>query len=140
MADDTLAGVGCGRHRTRAGWPALAVAGMLATGAAAAALGPDDFVIDDAATLVDLCAAPTDDPYDTQAIHRCHGYASGVVQYALLLFAGAGAEMICLPEPQPTRSEAVADFVAWLDGQPELADVKAPEALLRFMQVRFPCR
>lgn len=134
--------VGCGRRKTRGGWLAVAVAGMLASGGPAAALEPDDFVIDDAATLVDLCAAPTDDPYYTQAIHMCHGYASGVVQYALLLFAGAGAgaEVICLPEPQPTRSAAIADFVAWMGERPELADVKAPEALLRFMQDRFPCR
>jgi hypothetical protein len=122
---------------------ALGVAGGVLGGAltgSAQTIEPDDFVVDDAAELAELCAAATDDPYYVQAIHMCHGFVSGVAQYALLLFEAAGGGVVCLPDPPPSRSEAIADFVTWMDGQPELAEVEAPEAFVRFLQDRFPCR
>lgn len=106
---------------------------------AEATVEADDFVIENAADLVDVCSVETDSDLYAQAIHMCHGFASGVAQYALLLFEQSGAPYFCLPEPRPTRSEAIDEFVTWMGTHEEFLDDPAPEALARFLEARFPC-
>lgn len=107
--------------------------------AALAAADPEDFVVENAADLVDLCTAAPDSELYTAAIHMCHGFVSGTAQYAILLSEQSGGSLLCLPDPVPSRNAAIAEFTAWMGGHPELATVPAPEALLRFMTVIFPC-
>jgi len=135
--------------RTCRPWPCWAkswlTCGTLALLGAATAHGPalaveaDDFVVEDASTLVELCDASPDDQYYTQAIHMCHGFISGVAQYSLLLFEAAGGGVICFPDPAPTRSDAIADFVTWMGEHPDFASVEGPEAVVRYLQETFPC-
>lgn len=115
----------------------LAVAASLAD--PAAAVEPEDFVVEDASTLAQLCSVGPEEPYYVEAIHMCHGFASGVAQYALLLFTAAGGEFLCTAEPAPPRSEVIAEYVTWLGENPEFATVEAPEAIVRFLRERFPC-
>jgi hypothetical protein len=117
------------------------VAGVLTWpgGDAVAAVEPDDFVIENAADLVDVCSADTESEFYVQAVHMCHGYVAGAAQYALLLFEQSGAPYFCLPEPRPTRGEAVEAFVSWMNAHEEFVDAPAPEALARFLEASFPC-
>lgn len=127
--------------RRRATGAALLAAGMLLwpAGGAEAAVEADDFVIENAADLVDVCSAASDSELYTAAIHMCHGFVSGTAQYALLLFEQSGAPFFCLPEPRPTRSEAIGEFVTWMGTHREFAESPAPEAVARFLAARFPC-
>ena len=120
---------------------AMLAAGMLAWpgGSAEAAVEADDFVIENAADLVDVCSVASDSEFYVPAIHMCHGFVSGAAQYALLLFEQSGAPFFCLPEPRPTRSEAIGEFVTWMGAHQEFADSPAPEALARFLAASFPC-
>ena len=127
MSRSTVLAIGC------------AVVMMLPTSEPRAQLTPNDFVVDDATGLAELCSAETNDAYYVQAIHMCHGFVGGVAQYAFLLFGASGGSLICLPDPQPSRDEAIAEFVVWLRAHPEFANVEAPEAIVRFMAERFPC-
>ena len=101
-----------------------------------AAATSEDFVVDDAAALA---LVGTDESHYAEAINMCYGFTSGVTQYALLLFEASGGGFVCLPDPPPSRAEAIAEFVTWVDDHTEFADVEAPEAVVRFLQERFPC-
>ncbi|MEE4161636.1 MAG: Rap1a/Tai family immunity protein [Woeseiaceae bacterium] len=117
----------------------IATSIIASTTASRAAFDPDDFVIDSAADLVDLCSAAPDHELYVPAIHMCHGFVSGVAQYALLLFGESGGAFFCLPDPAPTRNAAIEDFIGWMSENSQLSSAPAPEALVRFMTVRFPC-
>jgi hypothetical protein len=124
----------------------LLLAGFgLAVASAAAApawaeLEPEDFVIDSAQDLVDLCSVPAGNELHLQAIHMCHGFATGVTQYALLWSQENGAALFCVPEPRPTRNEVIADWISWMGAHPQYLGDPAPEAVVRFLVESFPCR
>ena len=116
-----------------------AAAWALPVSSASATVDPSDFVIEDASGLTLLCSTPADHELYVEAIHMCHGFVSGVAQYAFLLLGSAEMQLICYPESPPSRNEAIAEFVTWMGTRPDLANAEASEAFVRFMEERFPC-
>ncbi len=106
---------------------------------ASATVDPSDFVVEDASVLVQLCSVPEDHEYYAEAIHMCHGFVSGVAQYAFLLLGSAEVQLICYPDSPPSRTEAIGEFVTWMGTRTDLANAEASEAVVRFMEERFPC-
>lgn len=118
----------------------LAVPLAMSPGAAGAALTEDDFFIKSAQDLVDLCSADPADPLYGEAIHFCHGFASGAWQYHEAQANGPeGVRIVCPPDPPPTRNQAIASFVVWAGAHPQYMVEPAVEALFRFLSEKWPC-
>ena len=108
---------------------------------ASAALTRDDFLLRSTGDLVDLCSAPQTDPMYTAAINFCHGFAVGVYTVFGEEEAAHGSRRIfCAPDPQPTRSEAIANFVSWAKADPARLSQPPTDALAMYLAQQFPCR
>jgi hypothetical protein len=74
-------------------------------------------------------------------IHFCEGYIVGVSQYHAAEYAGSGERpIVCLPNPPPTRDQAVAMFVTWAQSNPQYMSDRPVDALMRFGAATWPCR
>ena len=104
------------------------------------AVARDDFRIRTAADFVKLCAtAPSDADY-AAAISFCHGYASGAYRYYQLAVEHSPEDrFICIPEPAPARSEAIADFLVWSKSHPERMKDPAVDAIFQYLGLKYPC-
>lgn len=115
------------------------MAGTLA--APALATGKDDFEATTAQQLANLCRTQPDDPDYVAAIHFCEGFMVGAYRYHRAALDGPGARsVICLPEAAPSRDEAAAGFVAWLDGHPQYRTANAVETQFKWLTETWPCR
>ncbi len=127
-------------HRFLAACSLVAVLAALSPGSARAALSEDDFFIKHAQDLVDLCAADSADALYSSAIHFCHGFASGAWQFHEAQAAWPdGVRIVCVPEPPPTRNEAIAGFLVWSAAHPQYMDEPAVDALFRYLHDQWPC-
>jgi hypothetical protein len=105
------------------------------------ALTREDFLVHSTQDLVKLCSASESDPLYQAAIGFCHGYAVGVYHYYQTTTAGAGQKgFVCLPDPQPTRVEAIQMFLAWTKQNPQYMSERPVDSIFRFLQSRFPCQ
>ena len=106
------------------------------------ALTRDDFLVRTTHDLVKLCTADEKDPLYQAAIGFCHGFAAGAYQYHQAI-TKSGAErtnFVCVPEPPPTRAEAIQMFVAWTQENPQYLNDPPVDSLFRFLATKFPCR
>jgi hypothetical protein len=125
--------------RRATGFALVAMLALMPQGARAE-FEPEDFRIRSAQDLVDLCAVATSDPLYASAIHFCHGFVSGAWQYHLSQANGPkGQRLACLPEPPPTRNEAIAMFMAWSGTHADKLTEPAVDALFRFLVEKYPC-
>ena len=132
-------------HQPKRALAAVAVAVTLATTAAQAqtAQHPSEtnFQVRTTGDLVQLCEAAPSDPTGIAALHFCQGFAVGAYQYHQIVAAAEGKpQLVCAPNPAPTRNEAVAAFVAWAKQNPQQMNTPPVEGLFRFLSQRYPCR
>lgn len=106
----------------------------------ATAAEPDDFRARTTADMVALCGAdPASENY-VAAIHFCHGFASGAYQYHLASIAASpGSRFVCLPDPPPSRSQAIAAFVVWAKQNPQHMQEPPVESMFRYLAGQYPC-
>jgi hypothetical protein len=90
-----------------------------------------------ASDLAQLCAANPRDPRGDAAINFCHGFAQGTVD--VLLGISRANKPFCFPNPPPTRTATLAQFVEWVRAAPAHASLPAARALAQFLHERFPC-
>ncbi len=123
-------------------WTAAAVATVLGAAGVATAATPDDFLINNAQDVVDVCTVPESDPMYGPSIGFCHGYIVGAIQYHFALRARHPEKKptFCLPEPRPSRSQGIAGFVAWVQANPKYQGEPAVEALVKYLVEKYPCR
>ncbi|WP_374449948.1 Rap1a/Tai family immunity protein [Stella sp.] len=121
---------------------ALAAASLTAAASAGAAVTRDDFLVRNTASLVSLCSVQPQDPMAVQALHFCHGYVAGVADQYQAMGAPRPGEPppYCLPEPRPSRSQAVEMFLAWAKANPAEAKAEAVDSLFRFARATWPCK
>jgi hypothetical protein len=101
----------------------------------------EDFLVVDAQDVVDICTTPESDSLYTAAVAFCHGYLVGAYQYHVAMFGGGKAHpVVCFPEPTPTRTQAIDQFIAWMKANPEYGKEKPAEALTKFLVETWPCR
>ena len=103
---------------------------------------PEDFTVKTTQDLVDLCTVSSDDPKAEAAIHFCHGYLVGAFHYHLAESAGPeGAErLVCLPNPPPSRNDAIEMFIKWVKARPQYMGEVPVETEFRFLIEKWPCR
>lgn len=70
----------------------------------------------------------------------CHGFAQGVYDtYSMSRHPKRNPEFICFKNQKPSRQQAMADFLAWTEKNPQYADKSAADTLLRYLASAFPC-
>ena len=91
--------------------------------------------------LARLCAAQGGGEPDVAARAWCHGFIIGAGQYHNSLAAAdpTRERMFCLPAETPTLDQVRTDFVGWAAANPQYADEKAVDGLMRFAAARWPC-
>lgn len=121
-------------------WTLLAIASLWLWPSAAAAVDREDFLIVDTQDVVDVCTVPESDPLYTASIAFCHGYLVGAYQYHVAMFGhGKSKSVVCLPEPPPSRTQAVDQFISWVKADPARAKDKPADALTQFLVETWPC-
>ena len=114
-----------------------AIAGFWST--SAFAVTEQDFTLQTAQDLVDVCSVDTGNPMYVASIHFCHGFVTGTSHYHRALASGPRINpLFCPPEPRPTRDQAIAMFLTWASGQ-DLTNETAVDGLMRFAIERWPC-
>ena len=112
--------------------PALAGAGMVTE---------DDFKAKTTLNLINLCTASADDPKRDKAIHFCHGYLVGAYDFYTAAYSGPDFKpMICVPNPAPSRNEAINMFVEWAKAHPQYMNEKPVDTEFRFLMEKWPCK
>jgi Rap1a immunity proteins len=107
--------------------------------AAPAATTQDNFLLRTAGDLAAVCSPAPDDPLMAAAVGFCEGVALGVYRSLDQTQAGFRAKLFCMPSPGPSRSEAIASFVAWVQANPTVAPTEPADAILRYLQQTYPC-
>jgi hypothetical protein len=109
--------------------------------AGAAMVTDKDFKVKTTQNLINLCTASADDPMREQAIHFCHGYLVGAYAYYEAEFSGPDTKpSICLPNPKPSRNEAIGMFVDWAKAHPQYMNEKPVDTEFRFLMEKWPCK
>ncbi len=91
-----------------------------------------------AGDLAALCGAKPGNPRADAGINYCHGFAQGVAD--VLLGTAGATKPFCFPNPPPTRTATLAQFVDWARTVPEHAQLPAAKGLAQFLGERFPCK
>src|ERR1700759_957494 len=90
--------------------------------------------------LVELCTATPDNAIGTAAVNFCEGFALGAVLVQLQNMAAfRGPKLFCLPDPPPSRNDALKDFVNWALMPPDRMSASSTDGLFRFLSERYPC-
>lgn len=99
-----------------------------------------DFQVQTTEDLIDLCTTPPDHPLYHQAVNFCHGYLVGAFHYYLAEASGPkGIKLVCLPDPPPSRNEAIAMFIEWAKAHSEYMGERPVETEFRFLMEKWPC-
>jgi len=119
----------------------LVVASFLVAGLAGAAVTDEDFVLSTTRNLLNLCTVSADDPRAKEAIQMCEGYMLGAYHFYLATNAGKDSmNLVCLPNPAPTRNEAAAMFVEWARANSQYMNEAPVETEFRFLSAKWPCK
>ena len=116
----------------------FALLGLTLLAASAWAAQPIVLQARTAGELAALCATdPTSSGADAK-INFCHGFAQGAVDDRLRM--ATGAKPFCFPNPTPTRTATLRDFVTWVRTTPENRDLPVLDGLFKFLGERYPCK
>lgn len=108
--------------------------------ASAQGVQEEDFYVQDAQDLVDLCEAPGTSEHAIAAVHFCHGYLVGAFQYYNESIKALGfAPFFCLPDPPPTRNDAIAGLMSWIKADPARGQMQAIDATFQYLGESYPC-
>jgi Rap1a immunity proteins len=119
----------------------LGSVGFLVPGLAGAAVTDEDFVLSTTQNLVNLCSVSADDPRAKEAIQMCEGYMLGAYHYYLATNSGKNdMRLVCMPNPTPSRNDAVAMFVAWAKANPQYMKEAPVDSEFRFLGEKWPCK
>ena len=121
------------------GWTVAAGLALLVPGAPNAATEAN-FGASTTGDLVELCVATPDNAIGTAAVNFCQGFAQGAVAVEMQnLAAMRGPKLFCLPNPLPTRTETLSEFVKWARAAPNRLSEPPADGLFRFLGERYPC-
>jgi Rap1a immunity proteins len=120
---------------------AVLIALMLSPGIVAAAVTDEDFTVKTTQNLLNLCAVSADDPRAKEAIQMCQGYLVGAYDYYVAENSGKDSmRLVCMPNPAPTRNEAVAMFVEWAKANQQYMNDRPVDTEFRFLSAKWPCK
>ena len=114
---------------------------MLSPGIASAAVTDEDFTVKTTRNLLNLCTVSADDPRAKEAIQMCQGYLVGAYDYYVAENSGKDSmRLVCMPNPAPTRNEAVAMFVEWAKANQQYMNDRPVDTEFRFLSAKWPCK
>jgi hypothetical protein len=106
----------------------------------AGAVSEKDFEARTTENLINLCTASPGDPLHSQAVNFCQGYLVGAYKYYEAEHAGPNApKFVCLSDPPPSRSDAIAMFIEWVKAHPQYWKEAPVETEFRFLMEKWPC-
>ena len=106
----------------------------------ASAVSENDFKADTTEQIVNLCTADPGEPLYQQSVNFCHGYLVGAYKYYEAAHSGPNApKFVCLPDPQPSRNEAIQMFMEWAKAHPQYMKESPVETEFRFLMEKWPC-
>ena len=121
------------------GWTA-AVGLVLLASSASRAETEANFGANTTGDLVELCAAVPDNGMGTAAVNFCEGFAQGAVLVEMQNQAAfRGPKLFCMPNPPPSRNQALSEFVNWARASPDRLAQSSTDGLFRFLSERYPC-
>jgi hypothetical protein len=91
-----------------------------------------------AGDLAALCGAEPGSPGADAKINFCHGFAQGAVDDRM--HVAADRKSFCFPNPAPSRTATMHDFVTWVRETPANRDLPVLDGLFTFLGVRYPCK
>ncbi len=107
----------------------------------AGAVTEKDFEAETTQALINLCTASADDPLYHQAINFCHGYLVGAYHYYQAQTSGPKSiKFVCMPDPEPSRNEAIGMFIEWAKSRPQYWQERPVETEFRFLMETWPCK
>src|SRR4029434_4778227 len=119
----------------------LVLVSVLVPRLAVAAVTDEDFVLSTTQNLVNLCTVSASDPRAKEAIQMCEGYMLGAYHYYLATNSGKNdMGLVCMPNPTPSRNDAVAMFVAWAKANPQYMKEAPVDSEFRFLSEKWPCK
>ncbi len=90
--------------------------------------------------LATLCGASGTDAESARAVGYCRGFIVGMGQYHIEITRPGGIlPAFCLPQQTPTLEFVQTSFVTWVAANPEQAETKAVDGLLRWAANTYPC-
>src|SRR6516164_6734538 len=114
-------------------WTAAAALAFLAPLAAHAATEAN-FGARTTGDLVELCEATPDNAIGTAAVNVCEGFAQAAVWVEMENMAAfRGPKSFCLPNPPPSRNEALGGFGNWARVAPDRMSATSTDGLFRFL-------
>ena len=100
-----------------------------------------DFEVKTTKNLLNLCTVSHDNPLYHHAVNFCHGYLVGAFHYYEASTSGPkGIKLVCLPNPHPSRNDAIAMFIGWAKSHPEYLGENAVGTRCRFLMEKWPCK
>ena len=85
--------------------------------------------------LAELCGS-----LDPAASAYCRGFLTGAGQYHVAVTApGALDPIFCLPTPSPSLDQSQSAFVAWARANPQFANERAIDGVMRWAASAYPC-
>ena len=114
--------------------------GLAAAPAARSQTTEQTFLVPTAGSLAQLCGDMSpNDPMMTAAQNFCHGYMVGAYQVLVQVNAARKKPAFCAPTPAPTRNQAIAAYVQWVDADPTKAAMAPADSVYAFLMQRWPC-
>jgi hypothetical protein len=120
----------------------LVAALLMMPGAAVAGMVTDeDFKAATTRNLVNLCSATAEDPKGKEAIHFCHGYLTGALDYYESSYSGPESNpLVCFSNSPVSRNMMVKMFTEWATAHPQYMDEKPVDTQFRFLMEKWPCK
>ena len=107
----------------------------------AEAVTRDDFTMQTAQDLVDVCSVKPGEPNYEGALGFCYGFEEGAVQYYMTLAGSSPKDAyVCLPQPPPSRSDVIQWFLAWGRENSRYMTERPVDVFFRFLEATWPCR
>ena len=116
----------------------LALLAFILSGSAIAA-DSNTFQLRDAGDLVRVCSIEPGDPTYANAVGFCHGVLVGAFRYYESVATSAN-RFVCAPNPTPTRSKVMNDFVAWAGSNAKYMKDPPIDTLFRYLAETYPCK
>lgn len=117
----------------------LIIAATMAITGSAFGAGPDHFQLRNASDLVKICSTQTSDSEYASAIAFCHGFLAGAYRYYLAATPEPD-RFVCAPNPAPTRTKVMNDFVGWVKARPQNTQDQPADMLFRYLAEVYPCK
>ena len=119
----------------------MLVSALLFSPGWAGAVSEKDFELQTTQELLNLCTASPGDPLYQQAVNFCSGYLVGAYKYYEAAHSGPNApKLVCLPNPPPSRNNAIAMFIEWVKAHPHYWKESPVETEFRFLNEKWPCK